>query len=124
MPDDLAWPPANAWMGVSVEDQKRADERIDQLRHTIAAVRFVSFEPLLELVETNLKGIDWAIVGGESGKGASHFDADWARSLLVDCRYSGTAFFMKQMGGAVKSKLPPIPDDLMIREFPRVGEPA
>lgn len=62
--------------------------------------------------------LDWIIVGGESGAGARPFEADWARSIRDQCKSAGTWFFMKQMGGAMKSRLPPIPPDLMIREMP------
>ena len=92
------FPLTNVWLGVSVEDQKRADERIDHLRRTPAAVRFLSVEPMLEEIRINLEGIDWVICGGESGPGARPFDLAWARSLRDQCKAAGVLFFMKQAG--------------------------
>jgi len=63
--------------------------------------------------------LDWVICGGESGPGARPMHPDWARSLRDQCQAAGTAFFMKQMAGPRKSAMPPIPADLMVREFPR-----
>lgn len=124
----------NIWLGVSVENQKTADERIPILLNTSAAIRFVSYEPALELVnlEAYLREIisgsyindkwvsaievpklDWIICGGESGYNARPFNPQWARQLLSQCRIAGIKFFMKQI-----DKKTPIPDDLMIREFP------
>lgn len=104
------------WLGVSVEDQTRADERIPLLLDTPAAVRFISAEPLLGPVDLAawLPHLNWIIVGGESGPGARPMNPDWARHLRDDCRAAGVAFFMKQM-----SKKAPIPDDLFIREWPQ-----
>jgi protein gp37 len=93
-------------MGVSVEDQTRADERIPELLATPAAVRFVSAEPLLSPVDLegylcNLEcgsRLDWVIVGGESGHGARPMRPEWARSLLDQCRAAGVAAFFKQAG--------------------------
>jgi len=92
------WPLPNVWLGVSVEDRKRID-RIDHLRHTLAAVRFLSIEPLLEdLGEIDLTGISWVIVGGESGHGARPMHPDWARSLRDQCEAASVPFFFKQWG--------------------------
>ena len=116
----IRWP--HVWLGVSVEDQKRADERIPLLLETPAAVRFVSAEPLLGPVDFGaaMDQIDWVIVGGESGPGARPMDPEWARFLREQChacRLSAAKacipFFMKQM-----AKKKPIPEDLMIREWP------
>lgn len=95
--DQLDWP-SNIWMGVSVETQRYAF-RLDHLRRVPAAVRFVSAEPLLGPVELNLNGIDWVIVGGESGHGARPMEQSWAKSIRDDCQVSETAFFFKQWGG-------------------------
>ncbi len=111
------WPLPNVWLGVSVEDQERADERIPHLLSTPAAVRFLSMEPLLGPVEFSdvsrrsdaveqlgrraLAGIDWVIVGGESGPHARPFDIAWARSLRDQCQQAGVAFFLKQLGAHV-----------------------
>ncbi len=109
----IRWP--HVWLGVSVEDQKRADERIPLLLETPAAVRFVSAEPLLGPVDFGeaLDQIDWVIVGGESGPGARPMDPEWARFIREQCHASRIPFFMKQM-----AKKKPIPEDLMIREWP------
>ncbi len=89
----------NVWLGVSVEDQKWADIRIDALRATPAAVRFLSAEPLLgPLGNVDLDGIGWVIVGGESGAGARPMHPDWARSLRDQCATAGVPFFFKQWG--------------------------
>jgi len=108
------WP--NVWLGTTVEDQKRADERMPHLASTPAAVRFLSCEPLLGPVdlrtptyktETRSLGIvdkyaldviDWVIVGGESGFGARPFDVDWARAVVDQARGVGARPFMKQLG--------------------------
>jgi protein gp37 len=94
-------PPANVWLGTTVEDQERADVRIPALLKVPAVVRFLSCEPLLERVEINherLSLLDWLIVGGESGPGARPFHLDWARDLVRQCRKSGPAPFVKQLG--------------------------
>jgi protein gp37 len=93
------------WWGVSVEDRKYGVPRIEHLRKARAAVRFLSVEPLLEDVgELNLSGIDWVIVGGESGAGARPMKKQWVISLRNQCRESATAFFFKQWGGVRKSE--------------------
>lgn len=111
------WPLPNVWLGVSVEDQATADARIPLLLETPAAVRFVSAEPLLAPVDmrrgiyqmgpadggfrdrgTSLAGIDWVIVGGESGPGARPMHPDWARGLRDQCAAAGVAFHFKQWG--------------------------
>jgi len=105
------FPLANVWLGTSVEDQVRADERIPHLLATPAAVRFLSSEPLLgpinimdamwstpDPLESLDASINWVIVGGESGKGARPMHPDWARSLRDQCAARGTAFFFKQWG--------------------------
>lgn len=95
------WPLPNVWLGVSVEDRARK-ERIEHLRRTPAAVRFLSIEPLLEdLGEIDLTGIDWCIVGGESGSGARPIHPDWVRSIRDQCVAAGLAFFFKQWGAWV-----------------------
>lgn len=123
------WPLANVWLGVSVEDQKTADERIQLITQVPAAKRFVSYEPALAAVDFlypeslwpkgpqtccdgrecgcmgrpvepwMIYGIDWIIVGGESGPRARPFNTEWARSTIRQCRESYTACFVKQLGG-------------------------
>jgi protein gp37 len=106
----------NVWLGVSVENQRFADERIPLLLATPAAVRFISAEPLLEDVDLtpHLWGdtlaapgpsgfrrgprLDWVIVGGESGPGARAFDLTWGRSIIAQCREAEVACFVKQLG--------------------------
>jgi protein gp37 len=85
-------------MGVSVETQRYAF-RLDHLREVPAAIRFVSAEPLLGPVELDLVGIDWLIVGGESGPRARPIDAEWVRALRDASTASGVRFFFKQWGG-------------------------
>lgn len=116
---DLPWP-ANIWMGVSVEDG-RVLQRIKDLRATPARVKFLSCEPLIGPLENlALRGIDWVIVGGESGPRARPMNPMWASSVLRQCKAAGVAFFMKQMGGK-QSKggdLSVIPPRLRIRQYP------
>lgn len=101
--NELEWSP-QIWMGVSVESGKYK-HRIDDLRQTGARVKFLSLEPLLgSLGRLNLRGIDWAIVGGESGPGARPLNAEWVTEIRDQCIRSGVAFFFKQWGGVQKSK--------------------
>ena len=115
------WPLRNVWLGTSVEDQQRADERIPALLDTPAAVRFLSCEPLLGPVDlrgrcvcghtdsaagfhypgcaaTRVAPIDWVIVGGESGPGARPMHPSWAEELRDQCTAAGVPFFFKQWG--------------------------
>jgi len=93
----LPWLP-NIWMGVSVETEKQVS-RIDDLRGTHAAVKFLSLEPLLgPLPGLDLKGIDWVITGGESGSGARSMDAAWVRDIRDQCVRGKVPFFFKQWG--------------------------
>lgn len=196
---NMRWPLPNVMLGVTAEDQTRADERIPDLLATPAAKRFVSIEPMLGPVDLRRwlatasvtckkcgaafwlhdanpckhargggwtlacpncgdckciptqddrgdpvtwhppyswrpkeigrfdrvhptievkSGLDLVICGGESGPGARPMHPDWARSIRDQCKVAGVPFFMKQMGGATKKSMPPIPDDLMLRETP------
>jgi protein gp37 len=93
------------WWGVSVEDRKHGLPRIEHLRAAPAAVRFLSIEPLLEdLGDFDMSGIDWAIVGGESGPGARPMEKAWVERILKLCKEQRVAFFFKQWGGVQKSK--------------------
>lgn len=112
-----AWPLPNVWLGISVEDQRRAEERIPHLVATPAAVRFLSCEPLLGEIAPDLTGIGWVIGGGESGPKRRPMDLAWARGLRDQCAETGTPYFFKQV-----DKVLPIPDDLMIRQFPAVAQ--
>lgn len=99
----LSWAP-NIWMGVSVENEK-CTNRIDHLRKCGAAIKFLSIEPLLGPIEKlNLKGIDWVIVGGESGRRSRPIQAEWIGSIRDQCKKAKVAFFFKQWGGYNKKK--------------------
>lgn len=133
------WPLPNVWLGTSVEDQKRADERIPILLDTPAAVRWISAEPLLGPVDLTAwaqpvhhhpdnrdrnspamlalikatrdrlgGGIDWVVVGGESGPGARPMHPEWARSLRDQCAAAGVAFLFKQWGEWSPDEGPPV----------------
>jgi protein gp37 len=92
----------NVWLGTSVENADYLN-RIDDLRRVRAAVRFISFEPLLGSVAgANLRGIQWAIVGGESGPRARQMCPEWVDEIETSCRRHKTAFFFKQWGGKNK----------------------
>lgn len=92
----LPWP-SNVWMGVSVENQ-RWTSRIDYLKSTPAQVKFLSCEPLLGPLTLDLDGLDWIIVGGESGHRARPMQLDWARSIRDQSVAAGVPFFFKQWG--------------------------
>jgi protein gp37 len=106
------WPLPNVWLGVSVEDQTRADERIPDLLATPATIRFISAEPLLGPVDLDKAvmlqpfteyypgqpPLNWVIVGGESGSGARPMHPDWARAIRDQCASAGVPFFFKQWG--------------------------
>lgn len=99
----LPWP-INAWMGVSVESPRYLD-RVERLGQVPAAVRFLSVEPLLARIPLlELTGIDWVIVGGESGPRARPMEADWVREIRDRCVESGVPFFFKQWGGVRKDR--------------------
>lgn len=155
--------PANVWFGVSVEDQKRADERIPKLTEIPALIRFLSVEPLLGLIDLEYPeslwpagppmccngqecgcrgmpidpplsyGIDWVIVGGESGSHARPCQAEWIRSVAVRCKSAAIPVFVKQLGAhpimgredaqIVRDKKggdpSEWPEDLRVRQFPK-----
>lgn len=135
--DGAGWPLPNVWLGTSVEDQVRADERIPELLECPAAVRFLSCEPLLGPVDVgyyigdrgtlpdNDPNIDWVIVGGESGPGARPCDLAWIREIVEQCQDAGVAVFYKQGGASNRcphdrkgGHLECFPEDLQIREYP------
>ncbi len=113
-------PARNVWLGVSVEDQQRAEERIPDLLATPAAVRFLSVEPLLGPVALRdlMDKIDWVIVGGESGPGARPMHPDWVRSIRDQCQAAGVPFFFKQWGGRSPKAGGRILDGRTWEEFP------
>jgi len=119
----LDWP-ANVWMGVSVETRKYLS-RLDHLRRTPAQVKFISFEPLLEgLGKIDLAGIDWAIVGGESGPGARGMDKVWVVEIRDQCLAADVPFFFKQWGGINKKKAGRLLDGRTWDGLPRVLTPS
>jgi protein gp37 len=110
----LGWPLPNVWSGVSVENQETADERIPILLDTPAAHRFVSAEPLLGPIDLQysafngadslqkMEGLNWIIVGGESGPGARPCKPEWIRSVIQQCKTANTALYVKQLGSYYK----------------------
>lgn len=110
----------NIWMGVSVEDSRVID-RIDFLRETSARVKFLSCEPLIgPLDNLNLNGIDWVIVGGESGRKPRPMQEGWVTNIKNQCQEQGTAFFFKQWGGTNKKKAGRLLDGQVWNEMPEV----
>ena len=100
---ELPWP-SQIWLGVSVESD-RYFNRIDLLRECGATTKFLSLEPLLgPLPDMNLDGVDWVIVGGESGPGARPMEADWARDIQQQCAEARVPFYFKQWGGVFKKQ--------------------
>lgn len=129
-------PPSNVWIGTSVEDQKRADERIPLLLKTPAAVRFLSCEPLLERIEFSdvsrrvdavqqlgkkaLNGIDWAIVGGESGKNRRDCGVEAIESVIQQCATAGVPVYCKQDSSFMSGQKGRLSDNAWsFKEFPR-----
>lgn len=95
----------HVWFGVSVENRRHGLPRLEALRHTPAAIRFLSIEPLLEdLGRLDLSGFDWVIVGGESGPHARPMKEEWVLSIRDNCRATRVPFFFKQWGGVQKSR--------------------
>lgn len=133
MLDSMGWPSLmdNVWIGTSVEDQDAA-KRLGHLLMVPAKVHFISAEPLLGEINISRwlgnrpdmwpeNGVNWVIVGGESGKSARPMQIEWARSLRDQCQAAGVAYFFKQLGGVVDKRhdLEDMPEDLRIREFPQ-----
>lgn len=135
---ELAWPLPGVWLGTSIESDKHVG-RADALRATPAAVRFISAEPLLgPLPSLDLTGIDWLIIGGESGPGSRPLDLGWVRELIGKANDAGTAVFVKQLGAVWARDTfvggQPVyrsdqkggdwshwPSDLRVRNYPTVG---
>jgi len=110
------------WWGVSVEDRKHGLPRINDLRSAPARTRFLSIEPLLEhLGRLNLHGIDWIIVGGESGPGARPMKKQWVYAIRQSCRDAHVQFFFKQWGGVQKRKHGRILDGRTYDEMPALS---
>jgi protein gp37 len=108
------------WWGVSVENKKYGLPRIENLQNAHAAIKFLSVEPLLEdLGKFDLKGVDWVIVGGESGHGARPMKKEWVVSLRDECKREGVPFFFKQWGGVRKKAAGRKLDGKTYDEFPQ-----
>lgn len=124
LPEDL---PSNVWLGVSVENADYT-YRIDALRKTHARVKFISFEPLIgDVGVVDLHGIDWVIIGGESGAGARPCEEHWMHKIAVQASLAGAKVFVKQLGSVLAKQLGvsgkgddpnDLPRDLRIQEFP------
>jgi protein gp37 len=109
------------WWGVSVEDRKHGLARIDELRSAPGRVRFLSVEPLIEdLGVIDLAGIQWVIVGGESGPRARPMQAEWVDSIYRQCRSARVPFFFKQWGGTRKSESGRVLHGRTYDDFPRL----
>jgi protein gp37 len=117
----LEWP-HNLWMGVTVESNEVIG-RIENLRNTGARVKFLSCEPLLTaLPEMNLQGIDWVIVGGESGRTPRPIKEEWVLDIKEQCQKANVAFYFKQWGGANKKKAGKILEGKIYNEMPLISE--
>lgn len=113
----IDWPP-NVWMGVSVESQRYAS-RITHLRMSNAHIKFLSLEPLLDAFpHLDLEGIDWVIVGGESGPRARPMRESWVIEIRDQCRAAAVPFFFKQWGGTNKKKAGRLLDGQIWDEMP------
>ena len=100
---DIEWP-GNVWMGVSIENSDCL-HRLDHLREVSAAVKFISFEPLLGPIgDADLTGVDWVVVGGESGPKSREIKEEWVLEIKAGCERASVPFFFKQWGGTNKKK--------------------
>lgn len=117
MNEELVWP-ANVWMGVSVENSDYL-YRINHLCQTTAKIKFLSLEPLLgPLPGLDLTGINWVIVGGESGPGARPIDREWIIDIRDQCNYNHVPFYFKQWGGINKKKTGRLLDGIKWDQLP------
>ena len=115
----LPWP-ENIWMGVSVENSNFV-HRIDSLRKVNSSIRFLSIEPLLgPLPDLNLSGINWIIVGGESGPNARPMKPEWIHDILDQCKENNVPFFFKQWGGRNKKKAGRLLNGKIYNEMPLI----
>ena len=114
----LPWP-QNVWVGVTIENQATAN-RLKYLLAIPAQIKFISFEPLLGPVDIDLNGVDWVIVGGESGPHARPLDLEWVRDIRNHCTKAGIPLFLKQLGGRreKRGKQKAILDGQQWHEFP------
>ena len=117
MNERLRWSP-NIWLGTSIESERWLG-RLEQLKESNARVKFLSLEPLLgPLPDLELSGIDWVIVGGESGPGARPMKADWVRDIRDQCMGCDVPFFFKQWGGVFKKRTGRTLDDRVWDQMP------
>lgn len=118
------WPLDNVWLGVSVEDQPRAEERVPILCSIEASVRWVSYEPALGPVDIyrwlgGVNGVSWVVSGGESGFNHRKLDVDWIDSMNRQCRSAGVAHFVKQDSARFSGEQGRIPNELWkVKQFP------
>lgn len=118
--DDLPWS-ENIWMGVSVEKEKYLG-RVDDLRKISARIKFLSLEPLLgPITKIDLTGIDWVILGGESGPRARPMKTDWVEDIRDQCLSARVPFFFKQWGGFDRKKRGRVLDGQIWNDMPKVG---
>jgi protein gp37 len=121
--DKLPWA-SNIWQGVTVEHPDYS-HRIDLLRETGAHIKFLSLEPLLATMpRLKLRGINWVIVGGESGPGARPMPVDWVTEIRDQCRNAGVAFYFKQWGGVFKKRHGRTLDGRTWDEMPDTSPPS
>lgn len=121
MNGNLRWS-ENIWLGVSIESERWMG-RLPLLKETGAHVKFLSLEPLLgPLPDIDLDGVDWVIVGGESGPGARPMEADWVRDIRDQCERSDVPFFFKQWGGVFKKRTGRTLDNRVWNEMPRLTQ--
>ncbi len=110
----------NIWVGVTVESSKHYG-RIESLRRTNAAVKFLSIEPMLSAMPNlNLNGIDWVIVGGESGPGSREIKEEWVTDIKAQCEKAGVPFFFKQWGGVNKKKTGSLLQGKSFKNYPEL----
>lgn len=123
IPSDWGAGYPNVWLGTSAENEDYADVRGGQLWEVPAAVRFLSCEPLLGplILGEYALGLDWVIVGGESGNGRRPMDLRWAYELKAQCEAAGVAFFFKQRSSYRPNDTSGVPADLLVREFPTLS---
>ena len=120
--------PRHAWIGTTAEDDKWWARRVPALLQIPASVRFVSVEPMLGPITESLIGVDWVLVGGESGPGARLMEKEWATDLLARCREVGVAYHFKQKGDALAKEMgcashkggdpAEWPEELRVQQFP------
>lgn len=112
-----AWPLPNVWLGVSIENERVAEQRLNALRRCPAAVRFVSAEPLLDsLGDVDFSGIDWVIIGGESGNSARPMELYWVRDTIDAAKRAKAKVFVKQLGSVWATT--------MLATHPKGGDPS